>query len=480
MLEQIENLLSQFDLRTTIQLAIVAYLIHKWKRDIKFHYAFLGLMSWHKWDTIGITVFCIFIVHKVFVYYQEQNAMAAGGHSVGGNYPDSGRRRSSILLSSNGTNTNTRSNAIENTNTDTDTDTNTCANTSNSDLPSKKIERKTKSTDNKKRNKKRGDQVESTTSNRTSTITVDQTPPPLTSSKSHPGLSGFHLWMGAMADIYRSYAIGKKNDDIAIPILPRSERGQVQVDLHITNLMKEDIDVYWIDYKGKEMKKGSIRHSGNGAYHVHTYVGHPWAFRRRSDEKLILHFVPYRVVPVTLLDVKALEAENFDTSTGAYRFSIAEPNAMSAYDDICSVVDNIIPHPPTRIQSINHALEFSCQQMEREEALPKVLLKYLHNIALNPNDSKFRQIKTNNKVFWNNIWINGGRGLLHALGFEERGAFIEMGPNSGTLPGERLKQLSNAIVMLEELIHDMEDGSRDQIVKPPGTDGYTGRAGWGT
>ncbi len=170
-----------------------------------------------------------------------------------------------------------------------------------------------------------------------------------------------------------------------------------------------------------------------------------------------------------------------DDFVGRYEFTIAEANPLtSGYNEVCSVIDKTIPHPLSHINTINEAVKFSCEQMEREDVTPRILLKYLHNVLVHPTEPKYRQIRTSNKVFFNNVWINGGRGILHALGFEEKGAFVEMGPNVGSLPGERLKHLADAIVMLEELVKDMEDGRRNEIVKKPlGADGYSGRAGWG-
>ena len=227
-----------------------------------------------------------------------------------------------------------------------------------------------------------------------------------------------------------------------------------------------------------------------------TWVGHPWVFRNKANGKLLLHFVPYKVMPFTLADSKdrasdnnhyygyADENDNIDGDNefvGKYKFAIAAPNPLtSVYNEVCSIIDKTIPHPLNQINSINQAIKFSCEQMEREDVTPRILLKYLHNVSLYPTQAKYRQIKTNNKVFFNNVWINGGRGVLHALGFQERGAYIEMGPNIGPLPGERLKHLADAIVMLEELAKDMEDGRRNEVVKKPlGADGYSGRAGWG-
>ena len=288
--------------------------------------------------------------------------------------------------------------------------------------------------------------------------------------------------MSAISDLYRVYTIAEEGKESPIPTLPRSENGRAQIAMYVHNQMWEkDIDVYWVDYKGKERYKGTIRSHLGRDLNIMTWVGHPWTFRRSQDQQLLLHFVPFKVPPITADEAKAIDALGRDNSIGHYEFTIAEPDNVSSGNETsktCSVIDGIFPYPPNKIKSVNHALEFSCQQMEREEVSPRILLKYLNNIALHPSDSKYRQIRTNNHVFWNNVWINGGRGILHSLGFEERGAYIEMGPHQGQLPKERLKQLLNAIVMLEELAKDMEDIDRNEIVRPFGTNGNSGRAGW--
>ncbi len=331
-----------------------------------------------------------------------------------------------------------------------------------------------------KKKKKKNNTVTHEQRNNEHSVTADVPikNPPLRSSTVHPGLDAFHIWYSAISDIYRMYSIGKIDEEAPLPVIPRSENGRVRVAICVNNRMLDDIDVYWVDYKGRDTFKGSIRFNSN-KFCVSTWVGHPWTFRRRRDHQLLLHFVPFRVLPIAFGEAKKIEDKGKDRFIGHYEFTIVEPDLIDG-NEACSVIDNILPYPPESIRSINHAMEISCQQMEREGTNPQILLKYLYKIVSNPSESKFRQIRTSNKIFWNNVWISGGRGILNALGFQECGAFIEMGPDAGPLPSDRLKNVCNAIIMLEELSSDMEDPNRKGYVRPPGTNNgdLVGRAGW--
>jgi len=317
----------------------------------------------------------------------------------------------------------------------------------------------------------------STTPTATATATV--TAPKMKSSTKHPGLKGFHVWMDAITDLYRVFHIGKRDDDGDVyPNIPRSERGRAPIAMTVTNTMMIDINVFWIDFKGNEIKKGCIRPNG-GHINITTWVGHPWIFRAKETGRMLLYYVPYRVIPVIGSQWNANDElddgyDDDDYAVGKHQFTITSPKEDG---DLCAVEDKILPFPAaTRITSVDQALKFACQQLERENVLPKVLLKYLYNIMLEPHESKYRQIRVANKAFFNNVWCNGGRGVLEALGFEEMGAYAEMGPGEGYfLPQDRIKDLSSAIVKLEELVKSMEDVSKAKITQPQGADG-SGRA----
>jgi hypothetical protein len=453
----------EFYLWLFIRISVVAFILQKW-RNIKFYQSFVAIFAWFHWNTVGITLFAMYVVHLVIASIQQRKVYASLGRIVGGGLGFSEDGHLSHLTK--------------------------CADKSQNDkekekLTQLKIANRFKIETNEKKMQKRKRKKSQTKkpsskneiSNHVCVVVEPQKLPPWSSSKDHPGLSDFHLWMGAMSDIYRVYEIGTIGQESPLPYLPRSESGRVGLELNISNFTTEAIDIYWVNYKGKETLRGNLRPYRDNVTHITTWVGHPWTFRRSSNQQLLFHFVPLRVAPITFDEARSNEILGRDTSRGHFTFAIHEPDLLND-SNACSIHDDALPHPPSKIQSINHALEFACQQMERENINPSILLKYLRNIALNPSDSKYRQIRTGNKLFWNNIWINSGRGILHALGFEENGPFVEMGPELGPLPRDRLKHLANSIVMLEELAHDMEHGQRNLDHQPVGANGYVGRAGF--
>jgi len=296
--------------------------------------------------------------------------------------------------------------------------------------------------------------------------------PKLRSKRNHPGFQEFHVWFDAISSIYRMYDIGNidTSKDPAIPILPRSERGRVSLSISVENKSSMDIEVYWMDYKGKETLKGTMSAFGRNRHWLQTtWIGHPWAFREKGSGKLLLYYVPYRIIPI-------IEDTPQEDTIGSQSFSISNSKYYNP-EQTCSIQDHLLPYPATLITNIQKAMEISIEQMKRDNVSPRMLLKYLYNILHSPNETKYRQIRTSNKVFWNNIWCNGGRGVLHALGFEENGAFIEMGPNDGPLPHQRLEDVSNAVFMLEKYLKDFEDITKPTVQQPEGADG-SGRANW--
>lgn len=293
--------------------------------------------------------------------------------------------------------------------------------------------------------------------------------PSMQSSTEHPGMDEFQAWYVAISDLYRQYLIGSENDEVDAPIIPRSERGNVQIHLEVSNSTSSALDVFWVDYLGREEWKGSA--APGGTWTQISYVGHPWTFRAQGGQ-VLCHYVPFRVIPTTD-QCRTVTREG----EALQRFSILSPSYSSSAKGLaCDIVDPIFPFPATKIQSIEKALEWCYRQMERERSSPHVLLKYLNNILKDPSEAKYRQIRTSNTRFWNGVWITAGRGVLHALGFEEKGAYVEMGPATGALSPERLKQVSKAIQDLK-VVQARMDGI-DEKQQPEGADGY-GRAGYG-
>jgi hypothetical protein len=98
------------------------------------------------------------------------------------------------------------------------------------------------------------------------------------------------------------------------------------------------------------------------------------------------------------------------------------------------------------------AIQWSCLQIQREDVssghstgimVTKRLLQYLKNICMEPHNAKYTQLRTSNRIFFDNIYSTGARGVLLALGFEEQHmGYMECGPSEddGPLNYERLRQ----------------------------------------
>jgi len=148
------------------------------------------------------------------------------------------------------------------------------------------------------------------------------------------------------------------------------------------------------------------------------------------------------------------------------------------------------------------AIQWSCLQIQREDIssgnstgimATKRLLQYLKNICMEPHNAKYRKLRTSNRIFFDNIYSTGARGVLLALGFEEHNVgYMECGPSEddGPLNYERLRQISDAMMVVNETLKVMMmdgsssgdgDGSNSNsssLRQPSGVDGY-GRAGFG-
>jgi len=251
--------------------------------------------------------------------------------------------------------------------------------------------------------------------------------------------------------------------------------------------------VYWMDFKGREDHRGTLCANG-GNWTQTTWIGHPWVFRDKASQRILLHFVPYRVIPSTTGAVMVGK----DTNLCIHTFSIVSPrlgerdaygevdNAPDAY--MCGVEDHIFLYPSTKLITIENAVQISICQM--------------YKIIEHPTKAKYRQIRTSNGTFLKIVWCNSGRGVLHAMGFVENGLYAEMGPPSSNdaLDGggtegeggngnvllllERRRHILEAILLLENYTNGMNgnevggNGEDLQQEQPRGVGG-AGRAGWG-
>ena len=296
---------------------------------------------------------------------------------------------------------------------------------------------------------------------------VPQTTPTIKSNHSgHPRLDGFNHWYDIEASLYRIYSIGKVGTEVAPPFIPRSERGHVALKLEIQNSMHREINVFWIDYKGKEVLRGTIP-GNNGVFYQTTWIGHPWTFRFKDTSEMVLHFIPYRVIPTT----DAIPTTNpEDPDVGIHAFTLHRPKNQK---DLCSIQDPVFPMD---MQIPQQAVAWSFQHMSRHEYMySETLMKYLTNIVRHPKEAKYRQIRTAGKTFYNQVWNTPARGLLLAAGFVQEGAYAELG-SMNPLPRDRVQELSTLMFYLEQWRRKQQQMIPND--QPTGADGG-GRANFG-
>ena len=104
-----------------------------------------------------------------------------------------------------------------------------------------------------------------------------------------------------------------------------------------------------------------------------------------------------------------------------------------------------------KIKEIYAAISWSCQQIHREEvaspgcgiAALKRLRRYLVNASKCPEEVKYRKLRICNPIFMQNVYNTGARGVLLALGFEERCGYLECGAGEGrALTQDRIQMIS--------------------------------------
>lgn len=288
-------------------------------------------------------------------------------------------------------------------------------------------------------------------------------------SQDHPGLDQFYHWYNTETSLYRIYELGRTDDvPVVPPFHPSSERGKVPVALIVGNKYHEQINVFWTDYKGREIPKGRIL--PGGTWHQTTWIGHPWTFRT-VDEDVLLHYIPYRVIPTTK---QVPTTDPNDSSVGLHQFVICRPT-WGPYS--CSVSDPVLPHPPElALDTPVKAAQWTLQHMTRMGYMGgETLAKYLTNVVAHPDNPKYRQIRTAQAKFNAAVWNTAARGLLLACGFVEREAFAELGTME-TLSRERVRDVSTLLFALEQW--RMQQGETTVYDQPQGADGY-GRGGFG-
>ena len=291
----------------------------------------------------------------------------------------------------------------------------------------------------------------------------------------HPGLDSFWRWWDIEASLFRVYCRGRKDGvPVVPPYNPSSRRGLVKVNLQVTNRTSTEIDVFWVDYKGKEVNKGSIR-ANSGQWYQTTWIEHPWVFRRRPDGQILLHYIPYRIIPTTS---NAPTVDPDDPRVGIHRFTIQNETVDSPF--WCHVDDPILPYPAKdMLTNFDKAVACTLEHCQRMGVMSlHILRKYLSNIIQNPEESKYRRIRIANTTFSQNVWLTPARGLLLAAGFVENQGSAELG-SAEPLRRERVQEVSRLVYYLERWQEETSaDGDAANSPQPLGADGF-GRAGYG-
>lgn len=310
-----------------------------------------------------------------------------------------------------------------------------------------------------------------------------QTPPFFLSDHEHTGLAAFWRWCDVEASLFRIYTVTRKDnvedETTTAPYNPSSRRGNVPIKLRVTNDLAHPITVYWVDFKGNHVERGTISPNG-GTWRQTTWIDHPWIFcatDETGEEKILMHYFPCRVIPTTAeAPTVDNDGEPDSGTTGIHQFRIAASAADSPLS--CVVDDPILPYPAAVFLRTSHqAAEFSllhCLRMNYGGW--SVLKKYLSKIQQQPDNPHYRQIRIANRTFADAVWDTPAKGVLLAAGFVEHGAYAELGSDTA-LSTEIVKELYLLLYVIDrwEL---RSEGPHAQLRQPEGADGY-GRAGFG-
>ena len=69
----------------------------------------------------------------------------------------------------------------------------------------------------------------------------------------------------------------------------KSEEGRTKTEIQFINGLDEPVSIYWVDYKGNEIKYKTLY--PRTRYAQQTYVTHPWVVRRVSDNQIVARAV---------------------------------------------------------------------------------------------------------------------------------------------------------------------------------------------
>jgi len=114
-----------------------------------------------------------------------------------------------------------------------------------------------------------------TTTNLPSTSNNADNLPNFDSNELPQGLDAFWHWYDTQSSLYRIYTVANKDTsiDTVPPYVPNSKRGRVPVKLAVTNTSSYKLNVYWVDYKGRHVSKGSLNPRGQ-SWTQTTWIDH--------------------------------------------------------------------------------------------------------------------------------------------------------------------------------------------------------------
>jgi hypothetical protein len=92
-------------------------------------------------------------------------------------------------------------------------------------------------------------------------------------NNAHPGMDEFAYWYDVETSLFRIYTQTRKDGvDVVPPYVPHSHRGNVSIYLDVTNMTNHTINVFWVDYKGKQVLKGTMK--PNHTWTQTTFIDH--------------------------------------------------------------------------------------------------------------------------------------------------------------------------------------------------------------
>ncbi len=298
----------------------------------------------------------------------------------------------------------------------------------------------------------------------------------------HPGMQHFGHWYEVETSLYRIYTLGRQDGvEVVPPYIPHSYRGKVPLHLHVTNQTNTVISVYWVDYKGKHILKGTMK--PNQVWVQTTWIDHPWVFEgldENENSTPYLYYIPYRVIP-TLPECPTVNPD--DPHTGQHKFAII-PSPSNSPSSYVGVQDSVFPFPAdVHFATPVLAITWTLQHMSRQgwvwnDPTIDLLQKYLANIVESPENSKYRQLRVRNSKF-SSIWNSALQGLLLAVGFVEVQGYAELGCSEKPLSRDRIQELVLLSYMLTQWqAKEQKKADASLAPQPDGADGF-GRAGYG-